>query len=278
MSALPDPERGAWPARGRMLGLLALLVALCWACLVFRALRLSSVLPASLPGLLPPPYRAPDLLRVLATWSATLAAIVLPAASPALLLFADLDRLQQGQQAAPAGTPGFVAGYLALWGGFGLGATGVQWALHAHGALDAQQAIANPAAGGLLLVLAGLYQWTPLKHACLRQCRAPLALLLADWRSAQAGPPGQAAQGAQQAQIGYRQALRIGYRYGLQCLGCCALLLLLPLAAGGASLGALLALAALVLAEKLLPGGAFTACLGGLVLVAWGTLLLFPQA
>jgi predicted metal-binding membrane protein len=152
----------------------------------------------------------------------------------------------------------FVAGYLVTWSLFGVLAALAQWALHDAGALDAGMAIVNPSACGLALVAAGIYQWTPAKHACLQHCRAPLSFVVTGWRP---GWPG---------------ALRMGAAHGLHCVGCCWLLMLLLFAAGVTHLGALLALAGLVLSEKLLPGGPVLACVGGLALVAWGTLLLFP--
>jgi predicted metal-binding membrane protein len=251
------------PGRERPLvvACLALLVALCWACLVFRALRLVTIDPAPGPMLAaPPPYRAPELVLVLAMWGAMLSAITLPAATPVILLFAHISRLVQTVRFPTMGTLFFVAGYLLVWGGFGALATLAQWALHDVGALDTSMAIMNPSACGLLLVAAGLYQWTPCKQACLEQCRAPLSFIVAGWRPGLTG------------------ALRMGGAHGLYCVGCCALLMLLLFAAGVTNLGALLALAALVLAEKLLPGGPIFACISGLALVAWGTLLLFPQA
>jgi len=253
----------AQPGRERPLvvACLALLVALCWACLVFRALRLVTLDPVAGPVLAAPPsYRAPELALVLAMWGAMLSAITLPAATPVILLFAHVSRLAQGVRFPALGTLSFVTGYLLAWGGFGAAATLAQWALHDVGALDTSMAIVNPSACGMLLVAAGLYQWTPCKHACLQQCRAPLSFVVAGWRP------------------GLRGALRMGGAHGLCAIGCCGLLMLLLFAAGVTNLGALLALAALVLAEKLLPGGAIVACIGGLVLVAWGTLLLFPQA
>lgn len=248
------------PGRQRaLLACLTCLVALCWACLVFRALRLATVEPAPGPLLATPaPYQAQQLLLVLAMWEAVLCAIALPAAGSVILLFAHLRRRAQTVRFPQRDTLVFVAGYLLAWGGFGALATLAQWALHDLGALDTGMAVMNPRACGLLLVAAGLYQWTPCKHACLQQCRAPLSFLVAAWRPGATG------------------ALRMGVGCGLNCVGCCALLMLLPFAAGVINLVALLALAALVLAETLLPGGPLIACLGGLALVAWGTSLLFP--
>jgi predicted metal-binding membrane protein len=151
-----------------------------------------------------------------------------------------------------------VLGYLSAWGLFSAAATLAQWALHDAGALDQAMAVTNSTVAGLALVAAGVYQWTPAKHACLQHCRTPLAFILTSWRR---GPWG---------------AFRMGADHGGYCIGCCWLLMVLLFAAGVMNLFAIAGLAMLVLAEKLLPGGAWTATLAGLALVAWGTLLLFP--
>jgi predicted metal-binding membrane protein len=262
MTALIRTDSGPGGERPLVIASLAMLVALCWACLVFRALHMAALDPAGPAGgalvAAPPPYRASELVPVLAMWSAMLAAITLPAATPVILLFAHINRLTQALRFPHVGTFFFVLGYLAVWSGFGALATLAQWALHDAGALDTGMAIVNPSACGLALVAAGVYQWTPAKHACLQHCRAPQSFVVTGWRP---GWPG---------------ALRMGATHGLHCVGCCWLLMLLLFAAGVTNLGALLALAGLVLSEKLLPGGPVAACVAGLALVAWGTLLLFP--
>lgn len=250
------------PGRERplLIGCLAMLVAICWACLVFRALRITTLEPALPAAALAatPPYRTSELVLVLAMWGAMLSAITLPGATPVILLFAHINRLARTVRFPRIGTLFFVVGYLAALTGFGCVATLAQWALHDAGTLDTSMAIVNPAATGLLLVAAGLYQWTPAKHACLRHCRAPLSFVITGWRPGLAG------------------ALRMGCTHGLYCVGCCWLLMLLLFGFGVSNLGALLALAGLVMLEKLLPGGSVLACASGLGLVAWGTLLLFP--
>jgi predicted metal-binding membrane protein len=265
MNSLIRVDTQPGPERPLVIVCLAGLVAICWACLVFRALRIVAIDPAALSGAVagtaPPPYpsyRASELVLLLGMWGAMLSAITLPAATPVILLFAHINRLAQAARFPNAGTFAFVFGYLAVWIGFGACATLAQWALHDAGVLDTSMAIVNLAACGLLLVAAGLYQWTPAKHACLQHCRAPLSFVLTGWRP------------------GLWGALRMGCTHGLYCVGCWWLLLLLLFAAGVTNLASLLGLAALVMLEKLLPGGAVVACIGGLGLVAWGTLLLFP--
>jgi predicted metal-binding membrane protein len=267
MTALIRVDTQPGRERPLVIACLAVLVALCWACLVFRALRIATLDPALLTGgavpgatlsSVPPPYRAPQLILVLAMWGAMLSAITLPAATPVILLFAHINRLAHTVRFPNIATFFFVLGYLAAWSGFGALATLAQWALHDAGTLDTGMAIVNPSACGLALVAAGIYQWTPAKHLCLQHCRAPLSFVVTSWRPGLTG------------------ALRMGVTHGLHCIGCCWLLMLLLFAAGVTNLGALLALAGLVLVEKLLPGGPVVACISGLVLVAWGTLLLFP--
>lgn len=252
----------AQPGRERPLVVawLAVLVALSWACLVFQALHISTVEPSMPPsyGVVPAPYRAPEVLLVLGMWGAMLAAMMLPASTPTILLFSRINRLVHAVRHPNLATLLFVIGYLAVWGGFGACATLAQWVLHDAGALDTGMALVNPNACGLMLVAAGVYQWTPAKHACLQHCRAPLSFFLTGWQPGLAG------------------ALRMGCGHGLYCSGCCWLLMALLFVAVVNNLAVLLGLAGLVLAEKLLPGGAVMACIGGLALVAWGTLLLFP--
>lgn len=268
MTALIRVDASAGRDRPLVIAWLAALVALCWACLVFRALRISTFEPAALPAALSgtvlaaapqaAPYRAHELGLVLAMWAAMLWAMVLPAATPAILLFARINRLARAVRYPNIATLLFVLGYLMVWGAFGALATLAQWALHDAGALDTGMAVTNASACGLVLVAAGVYQWTPAKHACLQMCRNPFAFVLTGWRPGLLG------------------AWRMGFTHGLYCCGSCWLLMLLLFAAGVTNLGALVALAALILAEKLLPGGTVVACVGGLGLVAWGTLLLFP--
>jgi predicted metal-binding membrane protein len=247
-----------------VLAWLAALAALCWAAVVFRAVPMA---PSDIAALahadlmtppVQPPYRPDDLLLLFAMWTVMLSAMMLPAAIPAVLVFARVNRLYHAVRRPYLATALFVAGYLATWSGFGALATLAQWALHDVGALDPAMAVVHTAAAGLALVAAGAYQWTPAMHACLHHCRAPLAFVLTGWRP------------------GWWGAFRMGFIHGFYCIGCCWLLTCLLFAAGVMNLAAIAGLAALILAEKLLPGGPWLACLAGLALVVWGTLLLFP--
>jgi predicted metal-binding membrane protein len=255
------PARAPW-RRAALILALALLSALAWCYLLAHALKLYppglAWLPATAPlPQSPLPWQPAQLLRVLGMWAAVMAAVMLPPAAPLVLLFSSVCRLHHLVRFPGAATALFVLASLAAWCAFAVPATLLQWALHDAGFLDRSGALVNSTATGLALAAAGAWQWTPLKHASLDHCRSPLSFVLTGWRPGAWG------------------ALRMGASHGLHCLGCCWALVLL-LIASGLNLPAVAALAALVAAEKLLPHGAVLACLGGLGLVAWGTVVLFP--
>jgi predicted metal-binding membrane protein len=110
--------------------------------------------------------------------------------------------------------------------------------------------------GGVVLVAAGVFQWTTLKHACLRNCRSPIAFIMTSWRD------------------GVRGALRMGLDHGAYCLGCCWLLMAVLFVAGVMNLLWVAAIAVFVLAEKIVPRGDLLARAAGVVLVGAGAALL----
>jgi predicted metal-binding membrane protein len=183
-------------------------------------------------------------------------AMMVPSATPAILLFARVQRQAQARGPLAGGATSvsvFVLGYLLVWGVFSLVATVLQFALE-QAALIAMMGMGSRMrwlSGGLLIV-AGLYQFSPLKHACLNLCRSPASFLSRYHRPGASG------------------ALGLGIRHGAYCLGCCWLLMLLLFVGGVMNLVWILALTLLVLAEKLLPGGAWVGRITGALLLLWG--------
>ena len=116
--------------------------------------------------------------------------------------------------------------------------------------------LTSPRAGAALLVVAGVYQITPLKHACLRRCQSPLGFLMHHWRTGAGG------------------AFRMGFEHGAYCLGCCWALMLLLFVGGVMNLAVIAALTAFVAFEKLSPFGAQTARVSGGLLIALGAWML----
>ena len=203
-------------------------------------------------------WTAADFLLMFLMWAVMMAAMMLPSAAPMLLAFAGVNRRRRESGHPFVPTAIFLGGYLLAWGGFSLAATLAQGGLHSAALLSPQMALAgvSPILGGILLLAAGLFQWTPLKQACLHHCRTPMGFLTADWREGRGG------------------ALRMGLQHGGYCLGCCWALMGLLFVLGVMNLLWIFALSALVLAEKALPGGRWLGRLAGIGLLAWGAALI----
>jgi predicted metal-binding membrane protein len=182
------------------------------------------------------------------TWTLMMAAMMLPSATPMILLHrlgADGGLRQQMWSAA------FVAGYLALWASVGVVAWGAAMATEMF--VGPEQRAVGVAA---ILLLAGLYQFSPLKSACLRACRTPADFLMTHWHRGLSGQ------------------VRLGIEHGIYCLGCCWALMALFVGVGAMSLGWAVAIALVVLVEKLLPQGVSFGRVAGGILVAAALLVL----
>lgn len=203
-----------------------------------------------------------DFTLAAVMWAVMMVAMMLPAATPMILLFAAVARRRPaaGAGEAPWGrTVVFVLTYLAVWALFSVAAAAAQWTLQRAALLAGHTLVAAPAAGGLLLLAAGAYQLTPLKYACLSRCRSPLAFVMSEWRP------------------GRRGAVVMGVRHGLYCLGCCWVLMALLFVGGVMNLLWVAAIAAFVLVEKIVPAGPLLSRATGLVLIVWGLAVLWPR-
>ncbi|MCC6165908.1 MAG: DUF2182 domain-containing protein [Caldilineaceae bacterium] len=196
-----------------------------------------------------------EFLLTLAMWAVMMVAMMTPSAAPMILLYASIERKRQSRQ-SPFGQTGlFVVGYIVVWVLFSLAAASVQ-ALLRQAALLSPAAATSAALGGLLLIAAGLFQFSPLKYRCLHHCRSPLAFLLGEWREGLGG------------------AWRMGLRHGAYCLGCCWALMLLLFVAGVMNLLWVAALAVLILLEKVAPAGPLLGRVAGIIFLLWGGWLL----
>ncbi|WP_331067492.1 DUF2182 domain-containing protein [Steroidobacter sp.] len=200
------------------------------------------------------------LLLIFLMWATIMVAMMLPSALPTVLIFSKAVRNDAAVRSPSQRMFAFVAGYLLAWLGFSVGATLMQWGLAEAVLLSPMMVSVSPWLGGALLIVAGIYQWTPLKYACLRSCRSPMAFLMEHW------------------QPGMRGALRLGLRHGLACVGCCWALMLLLFVGGVMNLLWIVAITAFVLVEKLAPMGAGGGRLSGLALLIAGGWVLASQA
>jgi predicted metal-binding membrane protein len=188
-------------------------------------------------------------------WAIMMVAMMLPSAAPAILLAAALMRQRGGNRIfGPTGV--FALGYLVIWFGFSLIATALQWGLDRVGLLSAGMASGNATLAGVLLIVAGLYQWTPLKQSCLGACRSPFQQLAKYWRYGTFGP------------------ILAGARHGFLCLGCCWMLMAVLFVGGLMNVLWIAALAFLVLIEKLLSVGPRVSRLTGMAFLVWGAIVL----
>ncbi|HKI97886.1 MAG TPA: DUF2182 domain-containing protein [bacterium] len=235
---------------------LGLLAALAWAYTLWLAAHMtmpemgSTGMAMAMPN--PVPWSLGQAGFMFVMWTVMMVAMMVPSAAPMILVFHRVasDRAAKGQPAVP--TAVFLGGYLAVWTGFSAAATAAQWGLHDAALLLPTMAAASPLLGGALLAAAGVFQLTPLKHACLARCRTPLGFLLTEWRE------------------GTRGAWEMGLRHGAFCTGCCWALMALLFVGGVMNLLWVAALALVVLGEKVLPRGELLGKLGGVALIAWG--------
>jgi predicted metal-binding membrane protein len=193
-----------------------------------------------------------DLLVVFAMWAVMMVAMMVPSATPMLLTFTTIARSRRAKGKPFVALWVFLAGYLVLWTAFSLAATLAQWGLHSLALISPMMVGTSPVLGSVLLVMAGIYQWTPFKQACLRHCRTPLQFLLTYWQDGAAG------------------AFLIGLRHGAYCLGCCWLLMAVLFAVGVMNLAWIATLSVFVLLEKIIPRGLWVAKLAGLALMGFG--------
>jgi len=186
-------------------------------------------------------------------WWIMMIAMMTPSAAPTLLLYTALKRHGSETASATKLSLIFLAGYLVVWGGFSLLAAAAQWATETLGVVDGpMMTLASRPAAGVVLVLAGLFQFSTLKAACLKQCRSPADFLT---RHRRAGSTG---------------ALLMGLHHGAYCFGCCWALMALLFVGGIMNLYWIVGLAIYVLAEKIMPNPRLFSRLTGAVLIVWG--------
>jgi len=248
---------------------LGALVALAWAYLLWLAADMDMggmdmtdvrMIPAGLGIMMPAsaPWKAIEFAFVFAMWAVMMVGMMAPSAAPMILMYARVGRQGRAEGKSLAATGWFAAGYFVVWIGFSLAATTAQWGLERTAMLDSQMASVSTALGGTVLVLAGIYQWTPLKDVCLAQCQSPLGFLMrhGGFRGDVTG------------------CLLLGIRHGGYCVGCCWLLMTLLFVGGVMNVLWIALLALLVLAEKVAPFGRWVARAAGVACVGAGAWML----
>jgi predicted metal-binding membrane protein len=198
------------------------------------------------------PWTMGHVIFVFAMWAVMMAGMMLPSVTPMLLLYTRLAQSSAG--ALFASTAWFGAGYLLAWTSFSLLAASAQYGFEHLALLSPMMQSTGRIFGGALLIAAGAYQWTPLKSACLSQCRAPLSFV----------------QRHGGFRAGRRNALRLGLLHGVYCVGCCWALMALLFVGGVMNILWIAGLMFFILAEKIMPGGRILSKVAGLAAMALG--------
>jgi len=233
--------------RAHLVSLLGLLGAAGWAFVAWMTLDMGHpwvvlMMPISAQ------WHVQTTIAVFLMWAIMMVAMMLPAASPMISLFDMIESRKPPAQ--PGRLAAFIGGYLAVWVGFAIGATALQWFLQGFRLVNPMAESTSAWLTSALLLVAGLYQFSSLKSVCLRFCQSPIGFLIMQWRPGVSG------------------ALAMGVKHGIYCVGCCWALMLLLFVAGAMNLVWIVALTAVIAAEKLLPANAWISRGLGACLVA----------
>jgi predicted metal-binding membrane protein len=202
------------------------------------------------------PWTASEFALRLAMWAVMMVAMMVPTAAPMTMMYAAVARKAAAQHNPLAPTAVFVTGYIVMWTMFSLVATIAQHALDQAALLSPMMVSTSPGFGAALLIAAGVYQLTPLKNACLRNCRAPAHFLSRYWCA------------------GHLGAFRMGLKLGAYCVGCCWILMALLFAGGVMNLLWIAAIAMFILLEKTIPLGEVGGRIAGIAMILAGGLSL----
>ena len=194
-----------------------------------------------------------DFFMLFLMWFTMMIAMMTPTVIPMVMMFTTVNRAKKKKQQPYAPTSLFLLGYLLAWGLFSVIASLIQWPLHDSGLLNPMMNSRSYLLSACVLILAGIYQFTPLKDVCLDQCRSPIGFIMTAWKD------------------GYVGALKMGFHHGIFCVGCCWALMLILFAVGVMNMLWVILITIFVLLEKVLPVSPnVIRKITGLGLVVWG--------
>src|SRR5262245_42588206 len=235
--------------RNVILGLLLALAAAAWAVLVWQHADIPMDMTADV-------TLGPRLPLFLAIWVVMMVAMMLPTALPMILTFHRVQAGNRQPRDAFGTTWVFVAAYLFVWGCAGMVAYAGMLAAETAAARLALSPATTAQIGGAIIMVAGIYQLTPLKDVCLSKCRTPLDFIVTSWRD------------------GATSAFEMGLLHGAYCLGCCWLLFVMLFPLGIMNVGAMAAITLIIFAEKTLPWPRVVPYATAVALVLYGALVI----
>ena len=242
--------------RGPFIALLILFPVACWAWIVVMARDMYGPMTGASAWMMTLRWDVRHVLLLWMMWAVMMAGMMLPSASPMLLMYGLAARRRGFGVAASRQIYSLASGYIVVWALFSVVATAAQLILSTRLVISPMMTLTSPRVGASLLVVAGFYQFTPLKRVCLQKCQSPFGFLMHHWRAGVGG------------------AFRMGIDHGAYCLGCCWALMLLLFVGGVMNLTVIAALTVFVAFEKLGPFGLHTARVSGLLLVGLGVWIL----
>jgi predicted metal-binding membrane protein len=236
--------------RNVILGLLLALAAGAWAALIWQGADadMDMTMASSTMGL-----RAPLFLAI---WVTMMVAMMFPTAAPMILTFHKVQAGKRERGDAFVSTWMFVAAYILVWTLAGVAAYAGALAAETIAVRAALSSTTAARIGGAVIILAGIYQLTPLKDLCLSKCRTPITFIMTSWRDGVVG------------------ALRMGLLHGAYCLGCCWLLFVILFPLGIMNIAAMAVITLIVFAEKTLPWGRLAPRATAAALVAYGAVVI----
>ncbi len=235
-----------------ILGGLLVLSALAWALLIWQSRTMSNQAIGLTMGM--------SAIVFIAIWIAMMVAMMFPTAAPMILMFSKIYASKRQQEHPFVPTWVFVSAYLLVWSLCGVLAYPLAVGIEKLAAPSMWLMENDARLAGVVLVVAGLYQLSPLKHICLSKCRTPLQFILSSWHD------------------GYGGAFRMGLEHGAYCLGCCWLLFVILFPLGVMNIAVMALVTALIYAEKALRIGRQISQLAGVGLIVYGVLVMFLPA
>ena len=203
-----------------------------------------------------PSWTVLDFVLLFLMWFVMMIAMMTPSVAPLILLFTKVNRQRREQQSPFVNTSYLLTGYFVVWGGFSLIATLLQWLLQQVSWLNPDMIITNKIVGSVILVAAGVFQFTPLKQTCLSFCKSPLEFIVKHWKEGKKG------------------AIKMGIKNGAYCVGCCWVLMVLLFVSGVMNILWVAVIALFVLIEKVSAKSKWISFAAGSLLIIYGMLVI----
>jgi predicted metal-binding membrane protein len=203
-----------------------------------------------------PAWTWTEFVLLFIMWFVMMIAMMTPSVTPLVLTFILINRRRQQRQNPFVRTGYLLGGYFVVWGAFSLFATFLQWLLQQVSLLNPEMVTTSKILGGVILIFAGVFQFTSLKYSCLHYCRSPVGFIHQHWKDGKSG------------------ALRMGIQNGIYCLGCCWILMILLFVSGIMNILWIAIISFFVLMERVLSPVKVISSIAGISLIAYGIIVL----